>query len=352
MEDKYKLEEAVCPLCQITKFKKLFMGRDRLHKLKGEFQVVQCRSCGFRFTNPRPTPETIVYFYPPNYNLYQPFSPQQVELFPKGKGVIPRIKNELKYRILKKYYRYNDLTPTSRFHLIDKLPGVLKMLIIGLANFYIQKAYPRIPDWTENGKALEIGCANGAYLLLLKKLGWHVEGIDIINAVTDEVKNANIPIYTGELKEQSFEPDTFDLIVMWHVFEHLHSPLETLLQIHRMLVKNGSLLIEVPNSASLQAKIFRRNWFPWELPRHLNHFSPKHLFMFLEKSGFEIVKKKMVSKNYLANSLAYWLEEWGMLIDVERLNKNKIFTILRKSLGLLLSCLSSSEIIFVEARKL
>ena len=101
MEGRYELEETVCPLCYFTKTKKVFNGRDRQYKLKGEFQVVRCRSCGFRFTNPRPTPETIGYFYPPNYGLYQPFSPLQVELFPKGRGVIPEIKNELKYQIFK-----------------------------------------------------------------------------------------------------------------------------------------------------------------------------------------------------------------------------------------------------------
>ncbi len=314
--------------------------------------MVRCRSCGFRFTNPRPTPETIDYFYPQNYGLYQPFSPLQVELFPKGKGVIPEIKNELKYQIFKKYYGYRELKPASRFLCIDKLPNVVKKLIIWIANSYIQKLYPRIPEWNGKGRALEIGCANGAYLLLLKKMGWDIVGIDIINCVTDEVEKAEIPIFTGELNEVNFESDSFDLITMWHVLEHLHSPIVTLLEIHRLLVKSGSLLIEVPNCESITAKIFRNSWFPWDLPRHLNHFSSESLYRLLEKAGFEIVRKKKVEKNTLANSMVYWFEDRGIHLDVERINKSKVFSIFRTGLGFLLSCFGNSEITFVEARKI
>ncbi|MEJ7619026.1 MAG: hypothetical protein WKF30_19070 [Pyrinomonadaceae bacterium] len=70
-EKKVSLEDRACPLGCAPDDELLFSGRDRLHDLPGIFQVVKCRACGLMRTNPRPTPETIGFYYPENYGPYQ-----------------------------------------------------------------------------------------------------------------------------------------------------------------------------------------------------------------------------------------------------------------------------------------
>ena len=58
--------------------------------------------------------------------------------------------------------------------------------------------------------------------------------------------------------------------------------------------KNGSLIIEVPNSESLQSKLDTENWIYWDVPRHIHHFSLKSIIKALKKSGFLIKKNQHI----------------------------------------------------------
>lgn len=221
MNSRFKLEETVCPLCRNNKTKTIFVGRDRSCKRDGEFSVVCCESCGMIFTNPRPTRETMGYFYPEDYDPYQALFLPNVEIYNAGKTLFERIKNELKYWVLKNYFNYQKLEPVCGFAALNGLPMWGKRLIRGLSYSNFRKNYHRIPDWKENGKALDLGCGNGAYLLLLKKMGWDVVGVDINDNTSRKVKEAKIPVLTGELEELKLKENSFDLITLWHVLEHL-----------------------------------------------------------------------------------------------------------------------------------
>ena len=65
------LESQPCPLGCEPNDSTVFTGRDRLHDLPGEFRVVRCQTCGLSRTNPRPTPDTIGFYYPDHYGPYQ-----------------------------------------------------------------------------------------------------------------------------------------------------------------------------------------------------------------------------------------------------------------------------------------
>jgi SAM-dependent methyltransferase len=97
---------------------------------------------------------------------------------------------------------------------------------------------------------------------------------------------------------------------MNHVIEHLPNPKETLQEIKRILRKDGLLLITTPNFDSINAKIFKENWFPLEIPRHLYLFTPVTLKKLLNSvGGFRLNKIKYdVSTYSLMKSMEYWLE--------------------------------------------
>ena len=351
MKNGFKLEETACPLCHLNNTNRVSIGRDRLCKREGEFQVVQCKSCGLLYTNPRPTQETMGYFYPPDYAPYQAFFVPHVEMFQGRGGLSSKIRNELKYQVLKNYYGYQELKPPFRSPALAKLPGGIKELILKLSYSYFRRHYYRIPVWQERGRALDLGCGSGAYLLLLKNIGWEVIGVDIDNNVARKVKEAKIPIFTGELNNLQIETGSFNVITMWHVLEHLHSPLETLQEIYRLLTDNGSLFIEVPNNASIVTRIFRSNWFAWDLPRHLCHFSPVSITKLLNRARFKGVKVRHLSKNTVRNSMAYWLEGRGIKFDIDQLGKDRFLFYLLKLCGAVLAFFHTSDIIFIEARK-
>lgn len=77
----------------------------------------------------------------------------------------------------------------------------------------------------------------------------------------------------------------FDVIILFHVLEHLNAPMELLSRCARPLRRGGTLIIAVPNARSWQARLFGPMWFHLDVPRHLYHFSLGSLSHTLEAAG-------------------------------------------------------------------
>jgi 2-polyprenyl-3-methyl-5-hydroxy-6-metoxy-1,4-benzoquinol methylase len=302
------LVQVVCPLCECGQGRQLFAGRDRYLGRDGLFAVTECRSCGFLFTNPRPTREAMARFYPDEYGPYQQFLPTRVEIFVDGSSFLSHLKAELKYAVLTKYYdcRLEESHPKS--HVLDAMPKMISSVIERIAYRFFQKRNLRIPIFGGNGKVLDIGCGNGLYLLLLKQLGWNAEGFDLADHATPSLRQAGIRVHTERLERLLAFSESYNVITMWHVLEHLYDPLGDLKIIRRLLSNDGLLLVEVPNSTSIPAKLFGGDWFPWDLPRHLSHFSPDSLTRMLKKAGFRVNGLTHLRATSLPNTLRYWVE--------------------------------------------
>jgi SAM-dependent methyltransferase len=74
---------------------------------------------------------------------------------------------------------------------------------------------------------------------------------------------------------------------MFHVLEHLRDPLQGLRFAGRLLKPTGTLVIQVPNISSIQARLFGTRWYGLDVPRHLINFSPKALSFLLDEAGYE-----------------------------------------------------------------
>ena len=60
---------------------------------------------------------------------------------------------------------------------------------------------------------------------------------------------------------------------MWHVLEHIPNLNDTIEQLERILVANGSVIVAVPNLNSWDADYYKQYWAAWDVPIHLWHFS-------------------------------------------------------------------------------
>jgi SAM-dependent methyltransferase len=94
----------------------------------------------------------------------------------------------------------------------------------------------------------------------------------------------------GDIGAAAFPSEHFDLVVLWHVLEHLPEPLVTLAEVRRVLRPAGVAVIGVPNAASLQARLFGRYWAAYDAPWHLTHFTPETLDRLLGQAGLRAVR--------------------------------------------------------------
>lgn len=149
----------------------------------------------------------------------------------------------------------------------------------------------------EKGRLLDIGCGKGKFLVEARKDGWEVFGIEPTRRSSDVAINQyGLNIFQEYPSLGQFKAAFFDVITMWHVFEHIYNPSNILQIANSWLKDNGLLVIAIPNISSLQALFGKDLWFHLDPPRHLYHFSVKALKLILEENGFKI---KHISYFYL-----------------------------------------------------
>jgi SAM-dependent methyltransferase len=235
-----------CKLCGCTKYEPLYRAED--HFTQEKFNLVRCLNCTIIFTNPRPSQSELKLYYPPSY--------------------------------------YGELG--KRFH-----PAIEKFVNI----FRIRLAYRIDAFFPNHGRILEIGSGRGTLLHEMANKGWTAIGTEYSENLADWVEDSiGVRVFpTPELKDCCFPDDHFDVVLCYHVLEHLPDPIGTLKEIHRIVQPNGLLVTAVPNIGGLTARLTKNHWFGIDVPRHLFHFTPESLKCALTQNGFKIISRSTLS---------------------------------------------------------
>lgn len=121
-------------------------------------------------------------------------------------------------------------------------------------------------------------------------------GLDFsLEAAHTAWKVNRVPAMCGTLSRAPLRPESFSVITMFHVLEHLFDPVSYVEQAHALLGPGGRLVVQVPNASSWQFLLFGENWNGIDIPRHLVNFKEKDLSGLLESCGFEVVRRKYFS---------------------------------------------------------
>lgn len=169
--------------------------------------------------------------------------------------------NEIsRYYISEDYISHTD----SKKTLLEKLYYYVKRYMLKKKLNWINKKFP------SKGKLLDIGAGTGDFLVEAKKIGWKVSGIEPDENARQKAEEKGIKLCGNA---ESFKANKFDVITMWHVFEHVHDLNNQIIELEHLLTKNGLLVIAVPNFKSYDANYYKEHWAAFDVPRHLWHFS-------------------------------------------------------------------------------
>lgn len=137
---------------------------------------------------------------------------------------------------------------------------------------------------------LDVGCGTGDFLQIAKQNNWIVSGIEP-NEQARQIANKKTNNRVSEVDQLfKFEHQSFDVITLWHVLEHLPKLDEHISVFQRLLKPNGILIIAVPNFKSYDADYYKTFWAAYDVPRHLWHFSQTAISKLVAKENFKIVK--------------------------------------------------------------
>ena len=127
-----------------------------------------------------------------------------------------------------------------------------------------------------SNKILDYGSGDGYFAKFLKK------------------KKINVQVYDpiiNKSKTAQVTDNQYDVIMMWHVLEHVPDINKTIIRIGKTLKHNGALVLAVPNRDSFDSKVFEKHWAAWDVPRHLYHFNHNSLENLMKEKGFSLISK-------------------------------------------------------------
>ena len=237
-----------CPLCRGKNHQKLYQ--------KDSFWIVECRSCGLVFVNPRLAASEIRKHYDRKY--YKSDNPSD------------------KTRYIDYNFRYLKSHEKKRFQDIFK---------------YLEKFLP------QKGRLLDLGAATGFLVQEANKRGWQAEGVEISKWAADYgKKNLKVKIFPGDLFEARFNKETFEAITMLDILEHLEDPSKVLEEAHRILKKGGVIYIETINFDNFITRYLIKNNYKHMVPAyHLIYFGRRQLGQFLKKAKLQVLKEVLTS---------------------------------------------------------
>jgi 2-polyprenyl-3-methyl-5-hydroxy-6-metoxy-1,4-benzoquinol methylase len=155
---------------------------------------------------------------------------------------------------------------------------------------------------------LDVGCGTGEYLKAASDRGMQVTGIDVDQSLADYIgRKYGHRVVTGLFGDDTFPAESFDVIVLSHVVEHLQEPAPLLRSIHRALKPDGLFVMCTPNFDSLMEALHDlygkwrhgagKNYYltPFTSPYHVVGFNLRSTRRLLARTGFSPVYAKVHS---------------------------------------------------------
>ena len=144
-----------------------------------------------------------------------------------------------------------------------------------------------INSQSEKGKILDIGAGVGDFLADAKNDGWETFGTE----PSDKAKAIAIKKGVSFVDNLSqLENNSFDIITMWHVLEHVPELENQISELKRLLKPSGTILIAVPNFNSFDANYYGKFWAAFDIPIHLWHFSKTAIQKLFAVQNLDLVK--------------------------------------------------------------
>lgn len=293
------VEDVPCPLCNSSSFSP--------RVLRDGFQYVTCTSCAFVYLNPQLTQQAV----------RDAYNDEDVRKFFFEQLLLPHVERDQRGEFTERASVLKSLMPEAR---------------------------PRL---------LDVGCAAGNFLMRAEEQGFIGEGLELNQLYIDYIAaHRNVKVHARLLEEMKYPAETFDVVTLWDVLEHLPKPVETLKEVGRVMRRGGILGLTTINHACINEALLKDRWRYYMPPDHVCSFTPALLDMLLKKCGFSVVR---IEHHYmfevLADHYASFLKPSAGAPAISNKIRKMLYLILASTSQAMFNTMRSGDLVTVYARK-
>lgn len=140
------------------------------------------------------------------------------------------------------------------------------------------------------GKILDIGFGEGGLLQIAEQQGWQCYGTEISPRSLEYGAQQGWVVIDKAENGARFIPQSFDVVTMIELLEHVPNPQEILQAAAHWLRPGGLLYLTTPNARSLNQRLLGLDWSVFSPPEHLVIWSPKGIQHALHSAGFQSLR--------------------------------------------------------------
>lgn len=148
------------------------------------------------------------------------------------------------------------------------------------------------------GRLLDVGCAAGFFVELSLSAGYDASGFDVSDYATQEAAKlvGKSRIKTCSIGDSQYPANSFDVITLFDVFEHLSDPMADMKKLATYLKDDGVIVIATGDTGSWTARVMGRRWTFYNPPQHLFFMDKNNFHQMVRKCGLEVVKWARIGK--------------------------------------------------------
>jgi SAM-dependent methyltransferase len=137
-----------------------------------------------------------------------------------------------------------------------------------------------------DARVLDVGAGSGEVVYVLRAMGYDASGFEPNEGYARFAAEAlGVPVRQGSWQTVDIAPESWEVVTMFHVVEHLESPFDVMCRARQWLKPQGLLLVEVPNVEAVCQQPHTQFHHG-----HLYHFNLATLEMMNRRAGYEVIR--------------------------------------------------------------
>ncbi len=143
------------------------------------------------------------------------------------------------------------------------------------------------------GKVLDVGCSAGAFLDIAMRNDWKTYGLELNAKEAIHSRKKGHTVFENTIHKANLS-ETFDLVTLWDVFEHISDGISFLNSTKKLLRDGGLVFIQSPTKDSLAAKMLQEKCNMFDGLEHVNLYGLDSMKKLAEVTGFELIAYETV----------------------------------------------------------